>query len=235
MLRDADAPSELDLDGTTVPLAVQWNARARRLTITVDHTQRQVRLVLPRRVCLDEGLEFCRKHGDWIINRLAALPAPIPFAHGSWLPLLGEPHRVHHVPEARRGVWREEGTLWVSGSEDFVARRVNEYVKRFAHDVILPLTWDKARTVDRPVRRITLRESRTRWGSCSPQGDLSFCWRLIFAPAKVLDYVVAHEVAHLVHLNHSQRFWKLCAKLTPEVTGPRRWLMRHGQTLWRYG
>ena len=93
----------------------------------------------------------------------------------------------------------------------------------------------KAQVIERPVGRVTLRESRTRWGSCSPSGDLSFCWRLIFAPALVLDYVVAHEVAHLVHLNHSERFWKLCAQLTPEVQAPRRWLMRHGQQLWRYG
>lgn len=235
MPRDGDIPEELLLNGTTVPLDVQWNARARRLTITVDHTQRQIRLVLPRRVSLDEGLAFCRKNGDWIINRLAALPARIPFAHGSILPILGEPHRIHHLPEARRGVWREEGALWVSGHSEFVARRVRDYLKELAQRTIAPMVREKARSVDRPVARVILRESRTRWGSCSPSGDLSFCWRLVFAPPPVLDYVVAHEVAHLVHLNHSERFWALCARLTPEVAAPRRWLVRHGSTLWRYG
>ena len=235
MPRDGDLPTTLDLDGTPVPLDVQWNPRARKLTITVDHTQRQVRLVLPRRVSLKEGIAFCRKNADWIQNRLAALPARIPFAHGSLVPLLGEAHRIHHVPEARRGVWREEGAVWVSGHADFLERRVTAFLRDFAARTIAPLAREKAAAVERDLGRVTLRESRTRWGSCSPSGDLSFCWRLIFAPAQVLDYVVAHEVAHLVHLNHSERFWRLCAQLTPEVQGPRRWLMRHGQMLWRYG
>jgi predicted metal-dependent hydrolase len=235
MPRDGELPTTLDLHGTPVPLDVQWNTRARKLTITVDHTQRQVRLVLPRRVSLKEGIAFCRKNADWIQNRLAALPSRVPFAHGSLLPLLGEAHRIHHVPEARRGVWREAGAVWVSGQAEFLERRVTAFLRELAEKTVGPMVRDKAQAVERRVGRVTLRESRTRWGSCSPSGDLSFCWRLIFAPAQVLDYVVAHEVAHLVHLNHSERFWKLCAQLTPEVQGPRRWLMRHGQTLWRYG
>ena len=235
MPRDGELPTTLDLNGTPVPLDVQWNARARKLTITVDHTQRQVRLVLPRRVSLKEGIAFCRKNGDWIQNRLAALPSRVPFAHGSLLPLLGEAHRIHHVPDARRGVWREEGAVWVSGQAEFLERRVTAFLRDLADKTIGPMVRAKAQVIERPVGRVTLRESRTRWGSCSPSGDLSICWRLIFAPAQVLDYVVAHEVAHLVHLNHSERFWKLCAQLTPEVQAPRRWLMRHGQQLWRYG
>ncbi len=235
MPRDGEIPGEILLDGINVPLAVQWNGRARRLTITVDHTQRQVRLVLPQRVDIEEGLAFCRKNTDWIVNRLAALPEPVLYTPGNSLPLAGTSYRICHLPEARRGVWLEEDRLCVSGHEDFVARRVGDFLRRHALETIQPMTRSKAREVDRQVRRVTLRESRTRWGSCSPQGDLSFCWRLIFAPLKVLDYVVAHEVAHLVHLNHSERFWKLCGRLTPEVAAPRRWLVRHGQTLWRYG
>ncbi len=235
MPRDGELPTHFDLHGTPVPLDVQWNPRARKLTITVDHTQRQVRLVLPRRVSLKEGLAFCRKNADWIQNRLAALPSRIPFAHGSLVPLLGEAHRIHHVPDARRGVWQEEGAVWVSGQAELLERRVTRFLRELAEKTIAPLARAKAVEVERAVGRVTLRESRTRWGSCSPSGDLSFCWRLIFAPAQVLDYVVAHEVAHLVHLNHSERFWKVCATLTPEVQAPRRWLVRHGQTLWRYG
>lgn len=235
MPRDGELPSTLHLAGTSIPLDVQWNPRARKLTITVDHTQRHVRLVLPRRVGLKEGLAFCQKNADWIQNRLAALPSRVPFAHGSVVPLLGEGHRIHHAPEARRGVWCEAGALWVSGQAEFLERRVTAFLRDFAQRTIAPMAREKAKQVERPIGRITLRESRTRWGSCSPAGDLSFCWRLIFAPRQVLDYVVAHEVAHLVHLNHSDRFWRLCAELTAEVKGPRHWLIRHGQTLWRYG
>jgi len=235
MPRDGEISQALDLQGRSVPLAVQWNKRARRLTVTVDHTLRQVRLVLPRHVDLDEGLAFCERNGDWIVNHLAKLPSQVPYAHGSRLPILGETYEIEHRPEARRGVWLEAGKLCVSGRAEHMARRVEDFLRGVALDWVRVRVREKAALIGREARRITLRESRTRWGSCTPGGDLSFCWRLLFAPDEVFDYVVAHEVAHLVHLNHSERFWRLCAKLTPETVGPRRWLVRHGQTLWRYG
>jgi hypothetical protein len=235
MSRQRAIPEALDLDGRSVPLAVKWNKQARRLTVTVDHTLRQVRLVLPRHVGLDEGLAFCARNGDWIVNNLARLPAPVPFAHGSNLPILGEAHEIVHLPDARRGVWQEPGLLCVSGREEHLARRLGDFLRSLALERVQALVKEKAALIGRQAQRITLRESRTRWGSCTPAGDLSFCWRLLFAPQTVLDYVVAHEVAHLVHLNHSQRFWKLCQRLTSDTAGPRRWLVRHGQTLWRYG
>jgi predicted metal-dependent hydrolase len=235
MPRAREIPEALDLDGHSVPLAVKWNKQARRLTVTVDHTLRQVRLVLPRHVGLDEGLAFCARNGDWIVNNLARLPPPVPFAHGSSLPILGEAHEIVHLPEARRGVWQEPGLLCVSGREEHLARRLGDFLRSLALERVQALVKEKVALVGREARRITLRESRTRWGSCTPSGDLSFCWRLLFAPASVFDYVVAHEVAHLVHLNHSQRFWKLCQRLAGETVVPRRWLVRHGQTLWRYG
>lgn len=235
MARARAIPEALDLDGRSVPLAVQWNKRARRLTVTVDHTLRQVRLVLPSRVGIDEGLAFCARNGDWIVNNLARLPEPVPFAHGSKLPILDETHEIVHLPDARRGVWQEPGRICVSGHEEHLPRRLGDFLRGLALQRVQALVKEKAAVVGREVGRITLRESRTRWGSCSPSGDLSFCWRLLFAPQSVLDYVVAHEVAHLVHLNHSQRFWKVCQRLTGDTAGARRWLVRHGQTLWRYG
>jgi predicted metal-dependent hydrolase len=235
MPRDGEISQALDLHGRSVPLAVQWNKRARRLTVTVDHTLRQVRLVLPRHVDLDEGLAFCERNGDWIVNNLAKLPTPVPFAHGSSLPILGETLEIVHLPDARRGVWREDGKLYVSGREEHLARRVTDFLRALTLEWVQERVKEKSAMIGREARRITLRESRTRWGSCTPGGDLSFCWRLLFAPDSVFDYVVAHEVAHLVHLNHSQRFWKLCQRLAGETMGPRRWLVRHGQTLWRYG
>lgn len=235
MSQALEAPEVLWLGELAIPLDVQRNARARRITITVDHTQRVLRLVLPRRASLKEGLAFCQEHGDWVINSFAQLPQPIPFRHDTAIPLLGAPHVITHAPEARRGVWREEGRLYVSGQADFLARRVEAFARDLARQEIETRAKDKTKILGQSARRITLRESRSRWGSCSPDGDLSFCWRLIFAPEAVLDYVVAHEVAHLKHMNHSQRFWAEVAKLTDEVTGPRRWLVKHGASLWRFG
>lgn len=235
MARDDDSAESLWLGGRAIPLIVKRSPRARRVTMTVDHTRHALRLVLPRRTSLREGLGFCRRHEDWVVEAFAALPARVPFAVDRELPLLGEAHRIAHRPEARRGVWCEAGCLLVSGRLEFLPRRVESFVRDLARREFESRARDKTRLLGRPARRVVLRESRTRWGSCSPDGDLSFCWRLVFAPPTVLDYVVAHEVAHLRHMNHGARFWALVAELTAEVAAPRRWLVENGANLWRYG
>jgi len=228
-------PSNVELSGQTLPLAVRWSNRARRMTVTVDHTLRQVRLVLPAKVSLDEGLHFCRKHADWIADRLATLPPPVPFRDGNTLPIAGDDLTIRHKEAARRSVLRDGEHLVVGGPEDYLPRRVKEFCRDEALQRISSIVADKSDVIKRQPRNVKLRESRTRWGSCSPNGDLSFCWRLIFAPHEVIEYVVAHEVAHLVHMNHGPNFWSLVGKLTHEVPSSRRWLSRHGATLWRYG
>ena len=166
---------------------------------------------------------------------MAAVPTRIPFEDGQTIPVLGRDHVIRHLPGARRGVWRAEGAIWVSGQAPHVGRRVQDYLKREARREISTRAHDKARAIERSIRRIVLRDTRTRWGSCSADGALNFCWRLVLAPEGVLDYVVAHEVAHLVHMNHSQRFWTLVGRLTGETAGPRRWLRDRGHQLHRYG
>ena len=94
----------------------------------------------------------------------------------------------------------------------------------------------KAAQVERPVKRITLRDSRSRWGSCGPHATLSFSWRLVFAPPEVLDYLAAHEVAHLVHLNHGPHFWALARALCDgPIEAPQAWLKKNGEILLQYG
>ncbi|MGF1608396.1 MAG: M48 family metallopeptidase [Kiloniellales bacterium] len=216
-------------------LAVQRNRRARRLTLRVDQRSGELRLVLPQRVPLREGLDFAERKVDWIRDQLAALAPQRPFIDGAELPYLGAPHVIRHAPGARRGVWREAGGIWVSGHADHLSRRVTDFLKRAARDEIAARARAKAAVIERPPARVTLRDTKSRWGSCAASGELSFSWRLIMAPEAVLDYVVAHEVAHLVHMNHSRRFWKLVARLTAEVAGPERWLRDQGNGLLRYG
>ncbi|MEO1192996.1 MAG: SprT family zinc-dependent metalloprotease [Pseudomonadota bacterium] len=231
------APEEtfITLGGQTIPLRLVWQSRARRLTMTLDHTKRCLRVVLPEGITATEALSFCRKQQPWVLKRWAALPQPIPFAPGNRLPINGEEAVIHHQRSARRGVWREPGRLNVSGPLEHLPRRVEAHCRQEAKRLLQAAVRDKAARIDRRPGRITLRESRSRWGSCSPKGDLSFCWRLIFAPPEVLDYVAAHEVAHLAHMNHSPAFWRVCAGLVEDVTGPRRWLATEGASLWRYG
>ena len=135
----------------------------------------------------------------------------------------------------RGGVWREDGGLLVSGYAEHVERRVRDFLKAEARREMSERAFAKARQIDRPIASLTLRDTRSRWGSCTPDGALSLSWRLVLAPLEVLDYVVAHEVAHLAHMNHGQRFWALTAKLTDQVEGPQRWLRDNGARLLRYG
>ncbi len=225
----------LTLDGRVLPIAVRRSARARRLSLRLAPDGDGLVVVLPARATLADALAFAQKHGDWVRSRLAALPPRQPFAPGQMVPLLGAPHVLVHRPEARRGVWIENGGIHVSGHPDHLPRRVGDFLKAEARSRIAPRAQAMAARLDRKVARITVKDTRSRWGSCSSAGALAFSWRLVMAPEPVLDYVVAHEVAHLVEMNHSPRFWAQVARLVPDLDQPRAWLKRHGPGLHRYG
>ena len=205
------------------------------MTLRLDEASGAFRLSLPYGVALAKGLAFAERRGPWMVAQLASLPPRIAFQAGASIPVLGRDHVIHHEPHARRGVWREPGAIWVSGFPEHLARRVADYLKSEARRELTHRTLAKAGLIGRQVAKITLRDTRSRWGSCTSEGQISFSWRLILAPEEVLDYVVAHEVAHLAHLNHGPGFWRLAASLTAEVTGPRRWLKENGGSLLRYG
>lgn len=225
----------LRVDGDEWPLDLRVNRRARRITLSVDRKSGRLRLTLPPGISTAQGLAFAERHSAWLRRRLAELPARVPFADGTELPVLGRAHVVRHLPQMRGGAWREGSEIRVSGRAEHLPRRVTDLLKREARTEILPRARDKAAAIGRHPGRIAVRDTVSRWGSCTARGDLAFSWRLILAPEDVLDYVVAHEVAHLQHLNHGPRFWALVGRLAAEVDGPRRWLRAHGTRLLRYG
>jgi len=229
-----DDPTILRVAEREIPLLVSRNPRARHISISLDGSG-AVRLVLPRRTSLRHGLDFAEDRADWILGHLNALPARVPFAAGATLPLLGVDHVIRHDPAAQRGVWRADGVIRVSGQLDHLSRRVRDFLKVEARHEISRRAHQKAKTVGRPVRRVSMRDTTSRWGSCSAEGNLNFTWRLILAPEAVLDYVVAHEVAHLKHMNHGARFWALVGRLTDDAVRSRHWLRECGNHLQRYG
>ncbi|RMD63790.1 MAG: M48 family peptidase [Alphaproteobacteria bacterium] len=235
MARRSSAPKVLRLGDYKVPLVVSRHPRARHISLRLDGITRSVRMVLPRRAALVEGLEFAETKADWLLEQLEALPEPVPFADGAVVPILGIDHTIRHDPAARRGVWRAAGVIRVSGFAEHLPRRVRDFLKALARSELAARCHAKAARIGRTVRRISVREMRTRWGSCNANGDMSFCWRLILAPEWVVDYVVAHEVAHLAEMNHGPRFWALTARLTDRPEAARHWLRRHGEGLLRYG
>jgi predicted metal-dependent hydrolase len=226
----------LAFDDRIVPLVFQSNKRARRIIIRLDHFHARVVVVLPSRATRDQGRRFALLNKGWISDRLAALPRAVPLRNGALVPYLGIPHRIRHRPGERGTVWREEGEIHVAGRPEHSKRRIEEWLKREARREIERRVRAKAELIGKPISRITLRDPKSRWGSCSPRGALSFSWRLILAPRRVLDYVVAHEVAHLKEMNHGPRFWKLTAELTrANVEEARAWLHHEGPGLHRFG
>ena len=224
----------LDLPGgRALPVTVRQSARARRLAIRLMTVRAELELVLPRGVTLAAGLRFLRERQDWIVQRASGLPGPLVFEDGAEVPVLGEPHRIRHRPGALFAI--EESEIRVSGDPAHLGRRVRDGLKACARVELSKAVRPLAERLGRRVTHIAVRDPRTRWGSCSSTGRLGFSWRLVMAPANVLHYVAAHEVAHLAEMNHGAAFWATVERLDPSYRPAREWLRRHGADLHRYG
>jgi predicted metal-dependent hydrolase len=218
------------------PLSIRVNPRARRLLLRIDAAARTVELVLPRGIPAEHGLKFLEAQRGWIAARLDALPRQVPFAEGMVVPVFGVPHRIRRVADpAAAPVTITDGEIRVRGEPAHLPRRVRDHLAHLAARELAHRARDYAARIDKRVARVTVRDTKSRWGSCSSTGNLSFSWRLVFAPETVADYVVAHEVAHLAEMNHGPRFWKLVRSLTPDTATPRAWLKRHRSELLSYG
>ena len=236
-LRGDLPPVAVDCDPKIgVPIAIRVSRRARRVGLRIDASERKVELVLPRGVPPGTGLRFLAAKRRWIAARLQALPQPIPFVEGAVVPVLGVPHRIEH----RRDPWAPtvsiaDGVIRVAADPAHLARRVRDHFVILARDELTKRAHRLAARIGHEVARVNVRDTKSRWGSCSGQGNLYFSWRLILTPEQVLDYVVAHEVAHLVEMNHGPRFWRLVESLNPGSAAPRAWLKRHRSRLLCYG
>lgn len=235
------APLMLDLGPHAVAVHIQTHPRSRKFSLRLLPGKAAVKVVMPDGFSPAEGLDFAARNRDWILARLDFAEEITPFAEGITIPILGEEHLIRRIDPAapdrpRRGsVWREEGELRVLSHPEHLARRVQDYLLKQAKREISERARQKAEAIKRPLGAIRLKDTRSRWGSCSAKGNLNFSWRLIFAPSFVLDYVVAHEVAHLVHLDHSPAFWRQAEALTPHRHEAQAWLKRHGRRLLSYG
>jgi len=228
---------EIAFDGAIFSVQLRRHRQARRYTLRVQAATRAVVLTMPLRGSVKEARAFAERNGGWIAARLKRLPQAIPFADGLELPLRGVPHRIAH--RATRGtVWTEAGEpslLCVAGERAHLARRVRDFLKREAKRDLEAASRRYAALLAVPVKRVSVRDQTSRWGSCTAEGVLSYSWRLILAPSYVLDYLAAHEVAHLVEMNHSRKFWRVVTHICPDWRRAKGWLDVHGTALHRYG
>ncbi|MBV9687985.1 MAG: M48 family metallopeptidase [Alphaproteobacteria bacterium] len=217
-------------------IAIRVSTRARRIALRVDAAERKVELVLPSGVPTSDGLRFAAAKQGWIAARLAALPSPAPFREGAIVPVFGSPHPVRRENDAAApAVTIRDGEIRVRGEPEHVARRVRDHLVGMARREFTRRARSLAARIGRKVARVAVRDTKSRWGSCSGRGNLAFSWRLIFAPEWVIDYVVAHEVAHLVEMNHGVRFWRVVESLSPNTAAARAWLKTHRNRLLSYG
>ncbi len=228
----------LKIDGEPVPVTLKLNPRARQLIVRVHPSTGEVVVVAPSRRSLSHAMEFARKQSDWIAQRLENVPEPIPVGLGRRILYRGEEHVIRYGEPGRRPVWierAEEGRIIrVNGRSEHAARRVLDFLKREARKTLDARAMYYAEQLGVKPARITVRDTSSRWGSCSSTRNLSFSWRLILAPPFVLEYVVAHEVAHLREMNHGRRFWRLVEEMVGNVERPQIWLNEHGALLHRY-
>ncbi|HXT06333.1 MAG TPA: SprT family zinc-dependent metalloprotease [Roseiarcus sp.] len=236
-LFDRRPASEIEIAhaGEVYRVALRRVATSRRYTLRVRAASRDALLTMPARGTLKAAREFAERHAAWIGVRLARLPKPIAFAPGETVPLRGVEHRIVHRPNTRGVVWLEADAICVAGEAAHVARRVADFLKREARRDLEAAVARHATTLAVKPRRIALRDTTSRWGSCSSSAALNFSWRLILAPPEVLDYLAAHEVAHIVHMNHSPLFWALTRRLFADTDRAEAWLKAHGSGLHRFG
>jgi predicted metal-dependent hydrolase len=230
---------EIVFDRSIYLVRVRRHRQARRYTLRIQSATREVVLTIPPRGTLKEAQEFAQKHGGWIAARFDRLPKAAPFADGTIVPLRGVPHCIVHCRAVRGTVWTETRAgahqLCVAGNAPHIDRRINDYLRREAKRELEAASYRFASELGVRVKRVAVRDQSSRWGSCSTSGVLSFSWRLILAPKWVLEYLAAHEVAHLVEMNHSARFWRLVQRLCPDHERAQSWLDVHGTDLHRYG
>lgn len=189
-------------------------------------------LTHPARVSEGEALEFAYSRAEWLRRHVTGIPAAVPVRMGAAIPVEGRSRVI--VPGAGRRVVLNEGEIKIPGDPATTARRVESFLKALARDHLAAASDHYAKQLGKTFDRISIRDTRSRWGSCSSRGTLMYSWRLIMAPPEVLRYVAAHEVAHLAEMNHSKAYWDGLQRIHGPYETPRRWLRENGNALHRY-
>jgi len=221
--------------GAPADVRIRVDGRAKRISIKVDRVGGGITLTAPSRAMIPEARRFLKSRASWVEARKAEAVEPTPFVDGAKIPVHGILREIVHDPAAPDPVRLTDSAIIISGSTDLLPTLLTKFFKAEARRALKKASDRHAATLGLKIVGLTIRDQKTRWGSCSSSGKLSFSWRLAMAPTYVLEYLAAHEAAHLRHMNHGPKFWKLVAELDPNWRKAEDWLKRHGPNLRRYG
>lgn len=219
-------------------LKLSVSERAKRMALRLDPRTRTVQLVVPKRANMRTAYLFAEQNKDWIRSKLRDLPKQIPFRDGEILPILGRDRKIivcYNPALKMTDIQLKKDELLVLTNKPDPSVRIKRFLMDLAKEKLTEMALEKASLLRRRLEDVQVKDTRSRWGSCTEDGRLSFSWRLIFAPAKAFDYVVAHECAHLVHMDHSDNFWRVCEKASRDYEEGKDWMLKNGHSLMRFG
>lgn len=213
------------------------NPRAKRLSLRVDQSAGVIKLTIPKWTTKWKIERFLNAHEGWITEKSTLLLPKIKIQHGAQILFQGVEHKIvieHHTKRTTE-ILTNDSLILIKTNRDDITNNLKRWMIDECRKVIEPIAQEKATRIGKTISKIDLRDTKSRWGSCSTDKRLMLSWRLIMAPPEILDYVVAHEVAHLKHMDHSRKFWDVCYDLTEgDATHARQWLRDNGNQLLRW-
>lgn len=227
----------VDFSTISPHLNVRISGKAKRLALRLDPHAGKVDLVIPKRASLKSAYKFARTNQEWIETKINDLPQSVPFTDGQTIPIMGKPHTIRIVAWEKKYTEINiiDGEIQVHTQLEDPSNRITRALRTYAEKELKKLADEKAAKLDRKLSSFTVRDMKTRWGSCSIDGRMTLQWRLIFAPIEAVDYVIAHESAHLIHDNHGKKFWALCEQISTDYEIGKDWMHVNGVHLGRYG
>ena len=228
----------MNLNEISPHLRLKISPRARRMALRLDTHARVVQLVVPKRASLDRAFDFAKHNQDWIEQHIGDLPKPVLFRDGAILPICGKEVRIniHYRKDLKETrIVLKKTVLSVYTNKRDPSARIRRFLWNYAEEKLTKMAKRKAARIGKDIASISIRDTKSRWGSCSEDRKLSFCWRLIFAPTEAMDYVVAHEVAHMRYMDHGNAFWALTRKLSRDYEAGYQWMQANGHELMRFG
>ncbi|MGB7287592.1 MAG: SprT family zinc-dependent metalloprotease [Salaquimonas sp.] len=209
--------------------------KSKRITLRLLPGGNGLKITMPAYVSDRELDQFLERNKNWVAARRARLPETVELSDGASIPFRGAEHRIVHLDRLRgvveAKIIRDEPSLLVPGDPKYIQRKLLDFLKKQAREELNHAVSRYSALLNVRPKQIRITDSTSRWGSCSSTRTLSFSWRIIMAPPEVLDYLAAHEVAHLREMNHSDRFWNHVREVCPDMERQKAWLRKNGTSL----